>query len=692
MSTGAGRKQAPAADPGERRWWRVLRRQAPLLLVLLTGAVLRLVRIGHQSIGYDELAFRDSGPFVELLRRFDFASEKWGHLPQIPVISRYFFGVLPQVIFGVQPNDPDANVIPRTISALFGVLAVWLAFVVGRRMKDARFGWLAAVLVACSPPIISHHRMATIACIGSVPALTFVLFALRYEDRHAWRDMGFAALACGMTFAVYFRLGLGLWGGAFGWVVISAVLRRKGWTARRSALFLGACALACPVVLCLTYPYCWFHFLAFWARNFAEHRGELLAKPGPGPQEFFLGALRETPWYYYFVVLAFSLPALLLVATAWGSVRECMRWKRWSAMWLPMGIAASHFFVATWGLRQCNTHYLQHTLLFLSFPAAGALYVFGDCLAGKWPRLSGARWLPGIVMGIYLLGNCIWIHPEYLDYFNELVGGPPGVYKHRLLPVGWYGEGSSQTLEWLSGNAESNATVLARFGPWPGLFSMRKNLRADLKFYGTEAVSAVGPDYVAMSNLELANPFYRYEADETLYEPVHYVTAAGAPIAVVFKRKVDPRLVYRDDYANFGQVRHHAKAFQNLHHFPWPNGKLVPAKAGALAGLVYVFDAPAGTAFRKCEFRIGLNVRPGDRLVVFAGPEPRRLRGIADVQPGTNLLELKDRAEFEGQRRICLGFQLTAKQDGPTDAARAWDYTYLDKIEFRADRGPAGPP
>jgi hypothetical protein len=55
-------------------------------------------------------------------------------------------------------------------------------------------------------------------------------------------------------------------------------------------------------------------------------------------------------------------------------------------------------------------------------PVYPLLFVLGGASAAWLARRAG-RWLVAVAL-VWLIGANLWIHPHYLSYFNELIGGP----------------------------------------------------------------------------------------------------------------------------------------------------------------------------------------------------------------------------------------------------------------------------
>jgi hypothetical protein len=70
--------------------------------------------------------------------------------------------------------------------------------------------------------------------------------------------------------------------------------------------------------------------------------------------------------------------------------------------------------------------------------------------------------LLAVVLLAYLGITAARIHPYYLDYYGEHVGGPAGVAEHRLFEVGWWGEGIADAVDYVNEHAAAGARVHKR--------------------------------------------------------------------------------------------------------------------------------------------------------------------------------------------------------------------------------------
>ncbi len=138
--------------------------------------------------------------------------------------------------------------------------------------------------------------------------------------------------------------------------------------------------------------------------------------PAAGYLWYLMGQFRAETWWYYFLV-AFAIktpiPMLLLIALAvWHWLRQGGGWVQEMCLLLPslaLVILISALASAL-GLRYLLPIY---PLLFIFVSRTAPLFT---------RRLVGA--IAGTVLAVWYLSTPIRIYPDYLAYFNELIGGP----------------------------------------------------------------------------------------------------------------------------------------------------------------------------------------------------------------------------------------------------------------------------
>jgi hypothetical protein len=67
-----------------------------------------------------------------------------------------------------------------------------------------------------------------------------------------------------------------------------------------------------------------------------------------------------------------------------------------------------------------------------------------------------------IAMIAYLAITCARIHPYYLDYYGEQVGGPAAVARARRFEIAWWGEGLDRAIAYVDRHARPGDRVHRR--------------------------------------------------------------------------------------------------------------------------------------------------------------------------------------------------------------------------------------
>ena len=181
-----------------------MRRRPALLLTLLGGLLLRTVRLGADSLWYDETVsvYLAGSPIGELLRHT--AGDI--HPPGYYVLLR---GWLLATGYGdgqAGTGGHGLEFMAAFFSLFFGVLLIALVYAAARRLAGRKVALVAAALVALSPFNIWYSqevRMYALAAAIGVIALWALADATTRGGRRAWSVYALAA-AAGMFTVYYF--------------------------------------------------------------------------------------------------------------------------------------------------------------------------------------------------------------------------------------------------------------------------------------------------------------------------------------------------------------------------------------------------------------------------------------------------------------------------------------------------------
>ncbi|OGS21936.1 MAG: hypothetical protein A2252_04155 [Elusimicrobia bacterium RIFOXYA2_FULL_39_19] len=144
-----------------------------------------------------------------------------------------------------------------------------------------------------------------------------------------------------------------------------------------------------------------------------------------GHDNYFMGMLSNKGWWYYYIVSFFittPIPVILLFLTALLlSLKDKIFNKYILFVYLPIII---YFVIVSTSIKQSPRYLLPiYPFLFVAI---------GNCV--KIRRKLFEKMIP--VLSIWLIIISLWIHPYYLNYCNEIIGGPKNGYKYLTLDWG----------------------------------------------------------------------------------------------------------------------------------------------------------------------------------------------------------------------------------------------------------------
>lgn len=443
------------ADRGVLRW-------AALLAVL--ALAVRLWDLGGAGQTWDEDVNWSAGRnYVTNLLSLDFRPASWAWNYEHPPVMKYIAGIGAQWADGYGPA--------RALSALLVALGCALLVPIGRRLFSLRAGALAGMLAALSPHLIAHGKI-----VGhEAPAVLWwalgIWLALRVHDEPAPRLFAggqqprdplpgrLAVIGLVVGLAVFSRFVNALLGPLVGLIVLITAPAGKRW--RTLALGLVIVAPVAMLVGFAVWPRLWDAPIANLQESWARLRVPHAAEP-------FLGEITNQPSRAYFALYLLATAPVGLLAGFMLYVVRALRRGRVELrstvivlLWLlvPMAVALSP-------VRQDGVRYIMPCLLVLAVAAAagidfGATWL-GARLQARGPAVDASGRVFAVLAAVlvaYLGITAARIHPYYLDYYGEHVGGPAGVAERALFEVAWWGEGIADAVDHLNGHAAPGARV-----------------------------------------------------------------------------------------------------------------------------------------------------------------------------------------------------------------------------------------
>ncbi len=409
--------------------------------VFATACLVRWIDLSGFGETWDEGVYWASGRnYVTNLLALDFHARSWAWNFEHPPVMKYLAGIGAQLADGYGPA--------RALSAVWTAIGCALLVPIGARLYRLRVGVLAGVIAALLPPLIAHGQIVGHESPSVLWWTLGIALALGVNDGEPDRRTLLVRLAwVGVVVGVAIdsRYINGLLGPLCGLIVVAtAPAPRRRQVARLGA---GAMTLAAIVTIYALWPRLWLHPISALVESFHKLSAVHSAEP-------FLGGTTNHPPPYYFVVYLFAtLPAgVLLGVVAWAA-----RFRRTAlASSIVLAWLVIPLLVAISPVRQDGVRYVMPSVVALAL--AGA--VGWDAIA-TWlePRFARAFATVAIVVVGYLACVDVRIHPYYLDYFAEQVGGPSTVADHAWFETAWWGEGLDRAIAYVNDHAEPGAAV-----------------------------------------------------------------------------------------------------------------------------------------------------------------------------------------------------------------------------------------
>jgi 4-amino-4-deoxy-L-arabinose transferase-like glycosyltransferase len=485
-------------------------------IVLVFALAIRLVELNAAGQTWDEDVNWSAGRnYVTNWLALDFSQASWRWNYEHPPVMKYLAGIGAQFADGYGPA--------RAISAVLGALACALLVPIGARLFSRRVGVLAAGIAALTPHLIAHskivgHEAPTMLLWTAAIWAALAAHGGRTEaGRDAWRlPLQLALVGLLLGLAVSSRFVNGLLAPLLGLLLLLYAPRG----ARARTLWLGLAII--PAVALLTSWAIWPRLWEAPIANLVESWERLRNPHAPAP---YLGDITNTPARHYFAVyLVATAPAGILAGAALWLARTARERELGSialALWIVIPLLALLSPV-----RQDGVRYIMPSVMALAMAAAAGYEWAAAAVARRWGgrgRLLGALGALGLLG--YLAVVCARVHPYYLNYYGEHVGGPARVAKARSFEIAWWGEGLHEAIAYINEHAAEGARVHKQCV----LPSHLAWLRHDL--WAREVRQADRAEWILVYT-----PSWRSCPVPSDAELVFEVSVRGAPLAHVYRR------------------------------------------------------------------------------------------------------------------------------------------------------------
>lgn len=327
------------------------------------------------------------------------------------------------------------------LAALLGLLIYWW----GKSLPDPATGIFALLFFCFSANFLAHSRYVTTDVPAALAIFGSVYFFRAYVRQHSWSRLSCLALCLGLgllsKFSVIFVLpALAV----IGIIEILLCPKENRRLLIQRLLLAAAVSLAVFVVLTLIL-YRDLHGLQRYFQGMLSvnrnhnpyHEGYLWGSFSPGRRWYYLPAafLLKTELPLILLGVCFLLrPKTLAITEQYFILVPCL-------IYLPAVLLLSDNL----GIRYLLPIYPFFLLL------AGAV------AAELWRQKSGKTLLA--ILLVWLVGGCLSTYPDYLSYFNELIGKRTnGIYYLDDSNIDW-GQDNGRVRDWLKTQGKADAKV-----------------------------------------------------------------------------------------------------------------------------------------------------------------------------------------------------------------------------------------
>ncbi len=528
---------------------------AMVAVIFIVTIAIRAVDIGSPYETWDEITTYAVGLNQWYnIARLDFSPQSWFTYEQAgsihPPMARYVYGIVNGIYVFSQTgtkifsmNQTEAiytmytlkSMVPgHILSALFAAGTAVLIFFLSRRFFGQRVAIISSLIFALLPVVIAQTKVAALdAMLVFMFTLSVYLFIRGLKSR---KYFCLSLLATGLTVATKFNA-ITLF------VLLPAIyfaFRKPKAIGKKHLLLIPA---ASALILYAVWPRLWLDPIGGMLSNVSwwESLGNV--------SEYFLGGMAH-PVYYMATYVIVTAPAIVLAMLAIG-IAWSSKERKFGHLVMLAWLFIPLFLYSFYHLRQGGARYV-----FMIYPAFSILAALGvhwvatrvsRFFRGRGRQLIAYSVVPALVL-IYLVSIASAVDPYYLDYYNELAGGPKNVYDNKMFALAYMGEGIDAATYWVNEHAEFNSTVQLFVMPRHVIPPLRGDIN-DLTPFIPNYISGKGNINWYMNDTKpeaeylVENLFYRWYEDPaflqklgTNYKEVYSVDVMGAPIAWVYKR------------------------------------------------------------------------------------------------------------------------------------------------------------
>ncbi|MFH1364903.1 MAG: glycosyltransferase family 39 protein, partial [Candidatus Aenigmatarchaeota archaeon] len=529
------------------------------ILIVLTLSV-RVIDIDKPYETWDEITTYSIGLNLWFnVLSGDFSPETWktysldytGSLH--PPLARFTYGIVNGIYIFSQTGTSvlssgydDAvytmyvlkNLAPgRALSAAFAAATTVLIFLLSRKYFGLNVAILASIIFALLPVSIAQTKLAALdAMLVFMYTITIYFFIRGLKERkYFYLSLIFTGLSIATKYnsATLFIL----------LPLIYFTFGKKKVIQKKHLFLLPVVAI---IILFLVWPRFWPDPIGGAMTNITGWLS-MTGDTGVVP-EYFLGGFVH-PEHYEITYVLVTMPVIILAFFILGIAHSLKR-RSFGDKTVLLWFAIPLLLYSLFAFRMSGPRYV-----FMIYPAIAVLSAVGMMKLMDW--LRGAKkygkyfyYIIPILTVMYLIATAVAVHPFYLDYYNEAVGGPENVYENNMFAIGQWGQGIGTATFWLNDNAKEDSTVQFYVMPRHVIPPIREDI-TDLTPFIPKYLSDIDENEKwVMTDVEpeaqylVENTYFRLYLNTTFhdiiskdYDLIYMLKVEGAPLAWIYEKK-----------------------------------------------------------------------------------------------------------------------------------------------------------
>ncbi|MEK7121890.1 MAG: glycosyltransferase family 39 protein, partial [Patescibacteria group bacterium] len=316
---------------------------------------------------------------------------------------------------------------------LLSVLLGWYIFKWGKELFGYKAGVMGLFIYAFMPNIIAHSQLVTMDLGVTVFSFIALYHLWKFTVNPCNKNILYSGLSLGLAlgskFSAVFLLPISLF-------LLTVYIQKKypssSWSEKISALLKIIVPIWGLAFLVIWGLYLFPKDILFYWKGLST----VYADRNPNHFYYLNGSFNHTGWWYYFlwafiIKTPVAFLAVLGLALAYYK-RQKLSFLNSAFIFLPVIL---FLLITSWKALNIGVRYVLPIYPFLILFVSGYLSKITEnwklpaCRRGRKIENSSIKILI-LILAVWYVFSAINVYPDYLSYFNEIVGGSKNGYKH----------------------------------------------------------------------------------------------------------------------------------------------------------------------------------------------------------------------------------------------------------------------